>query len=93
MVARPARGRTAEPPGHRSSRQDRCGTPHQTREIGGGCGTTTQPFVAYFGLGEPEGVEKLEVRWPSGIVQTLEDVATNQILTIEEVAAGSKAPD
>lgn len=38
----------------------------------------------HFGLGKDETVAKLEIRWPSGVVQTLENVATNQLLEIKE---------
>ena len=39
---------------------------------------------AHFGLGSDEIVEKVELRWASGIVQTLENVRTDQVLTIKE---------
>lgn len=38
----------------------------------------------HFGLAENTLIEQIEVRWPSGIVQTLENVDANQILTIRE---------
>ena len=38
----------------------------------------------HFGLGKDETVTKLEVRWPSGIVQVLENVASNQVLVVKE---------
>ena len=38
----------------------------------------------YFGLGPATIVEKLEIRWPSGIVQTLRDVKADQILAVDE---------
>jgi hypothetical protein len=38
----------------------------------------------HFGLGKDETVTKLEVRWPSGIVQALENVASNQVLVVTE---------
>jgi hypothetical protein len=38
----------------------------------------------HFGLGKDETVTKLEIRWPSGVVQTLENVATNQVLQVKE---------
>jgi len=38
----------------------------------------------HFGLGAADRVERLEVRWPSGIVQVLEEVAVNQVLRIVE---------
>ena len=37
----------------------------------------------HFGLGE-EGSASLEIRWPSGIRQVIDDVAANQIVTIRE---------
>jgi hypothetical protein len=35
--------------------------------------------------------KKVEIRWPSGIVQTLENVRGDQILQVDEPSAG-KAP-
>ncbi len=40
----------------------------------------------HFGLGRDETVTKLEIRWPSGIVQVLENVPTNQALEVREPA-------
>ena len=41
----------------------------------------------HFGLGTAEKVESLEIRWPSGIVQTLRDVAADRYLTVVEPSA------
>jgi enediyne biosynthesis protein E4 len=41
----------------------------------------------HFGLGVNARVREIEIRWPSGIRQTLHDVAGDQILTIEEPRA------
>ena len=38
----------------------------------------------HFGLGKAEGVDRLEVRWPSGTVQVLRDIAADQVLTVVE---------
>jgi hypothetical protein len=38
----------------------------------------------HFGLGQQEEVDKLVIRWPSGIEQTLEHVKADQILTVTE---------
>jgi hypothetical protein len=38
----------------------------------------------HFGLGDAKQVKLLEVTWPSGQVQTLENVTANQILNVEE---------
>ncbi len=37
-----------------------------------------------FGLGESTSVDRLEVRWPSGITQVLEDVAAGRLLVVKE---------
>jgi len=38
----------------------------------------------HFGLGSRERADRIEIRWPSGLVQVLEDVAVDRFLTIEE---------
>jgi hypothetical protein len=38
----------------------------------------------HFGLGTATRADKIEVRWPSGIVQTLTDVKSDQFLTVKE---------
>jgi hypothetical protein len=38
----------------------------------------------HFGLGEAQGADRLEVRWPSGSVDTIENIQANQILTLLE---------
>jgi hypothetical protein len=38
----------------------------------------------HFGLGAEKAATLIEVRWPSGAVQTLKDIPANQILKIEE---------
>jgi hypothetical protein len=38
----------------------------------------------HFGLGKNEKLKEIEIRWPSGIKQTLKDVPADQILAIEE---------
>ena len=39
---------------------------------------------AHFGLREHTQVDRLEIRWPSGIVQTLQNLEADQILTVTE---------
>ena len=41
-------------------------------------------LLAHFGLGDATNVTTLRIEWPSGIVQELQNVATNQFLTIVE---------
>lgn len=38
----------------------------------------------WFGLGSAESIDRLEVRWPSGLVQTWHDIPTNQNLEVHE---------
>ena len=40
----------------------------------------------HFGLGSERSIKELEIRWPSGAVQRLKGVDTNQLLTVEEPA-------
>ncbi|HUH05821.1 MAG TPA: ASPIC/UnbV domain-containing protein, partial [Kofleriaceae bacterium] len=55
-----------------------------TRAIGaGGVVHSSGPAEAHFGLGSA-GIEMLEVRWPSGAVQTVTSVSANQLLVVAE---------
>jgi enediyne biosynthesis protein E4 len=38
----------------------------------------------HFGLGKLETISKIEIRWPDGAVQGLENVKANQVLTVHE---------
>jgi enediyne biosynthesis protein E4 len=38
----------------------------------------------YFGLGDKEKVDRVDIKWPSGKSQVIENVKANQILTVEE---------
>ncbi len=61
----------------------------QIREVAGNTGFTTQnSTIVHFGLGSNSTIPSLVVRWPSGITQTLTNVAANQILTITEDNTG-----
>jgi hypothetical protein len=57
--------------------------------------TTTGSYLSasdkrvHFGLGTETAAGTVEIRWPSGVVQTLRDVAGNQILQVDEPAANS----
>jgi hypothetical protein len=46
----------------------------------------------HFGLGKQTQVSRIEIRWPSGITQTLKDIRADQILQIDEPAPGRNAP-
>jgi enediyne biosynthesis protein E4 len=43
----------------------------------------------HFGLGSETAPQFIEIRWPSGITQTLENVRTDQILTVDEPASAA----
>jgi len=47
-----------------------------------------QPLVAHFGLGDATNADTVRIEWPSGIVQTLTNLATRQILTVVEHQSG-----
>lgn len=44
---------------------------------------------AHFGLGPDKNIQEIEIRWPSGIVQKLSNVAADRILTIDEPNRGA----
>jgi hypothetical protein len=59
----------------------------QTREVNsqsGGCNSAQSPLNAHFGLGDALIADSLVVRWPSGIVQVLADVAADRFLVVTE---------
>jgi hypothetical protein len=41
----------------------------------------------FFGLGDRDRVDEVEIRWPSGALQLLQDIAANQLLTVREADA------
>ena len=45
---------------------------------------SSSDFGVHFGLGPAAAIEKIEVKWPGGVTQTLEQVRANQVLTITE---------
>jgi len=47
------------------------------------------PREVHFGLGQVERIERVEVRWPSGVVDRLTDVNVNQVLVINEGQSGA----
>jgi enediyne biosynthesis protein E4 len=45
---------------------------------------SSSPASVHFGTGKLEKIERVEIRWPSGTVQILRNVKTNQVLEIRE---------
>lgn len=60
------------------------GKRHLRIASGGGSYGGESDHRIHFGLGTATEVENLEIRWLSGTVQTLKNVAANQILTVRE---------
>src|SRR6266568_4404912 len=67
----------------------------QLRQISGGSGVGgNNELRANFGLGDATNVELVRIEWPSGIVQTLTNVAPKQFLTVVEHQPGvTNAPN
>jgi hypothetical protein len=61
---------------------------HQTSSA---CYASSSLGPVHFGLGAETKATTVEIHWPSGIVQTLRDVAADQILKVVEPAASSSA--
>jgi len=57
----------------------------QTRDITSSSGYLSQSdYRAHFGLGTLDRAERIELHWPSGAVQVLENVAADQVLIVKE---------
>ena len=63
----------------------------QVQEVRSGGGYVSQSdFRLHFGLGSATKVDSLEIRWPSGLIEKIENVRANQILPIVEGATAVK---
>jgi hypothetical protein len=63
----------------------------QLRDVRSSSGYLSQSDPrAHFGLGSAKIVDRIEVRWPSGRVSTLDNVKANQVVTITEPEAKAK---
>src|SRR6185437_7114737 len=63
------------------------GAGRQTRMLQAGSGFLSQHSKAiFFGLGETKGAVRASVRWPSGLVQELQDLPLNHRVWVEEGA-------
>jgi hypothetical protein len=71
---------TTHPPGETKPHQ-------QIDEVrSGGSYISQNDLRIHFGLGKVEKVDVLEIRWPSGQVDTLKDVKANQLIYVKEGA-------
>ena len=60
------------------------GVEQTTEIVSGGSFLAHSDGRVHFGLGFNQAADWIEIRWPSGRVQRLKDVAANQFLTVEE---------
>jgi len=44
-------------------------------------------LIAHFGLGDSTNIDTVQIEWPSGTVQVMTNVPTQQFLTVTEPAA------
>ncbi|MGB2591277.1 MAG: CRTAC1 family protein [Candidatus Acidiferrum sp.] len=60
--------------------------PHQQIDEvrSGGSYISQNDLRVHFGIGKAEKIELLEIRWPSGAVDTLKDVKPNQMIIVKE---------
>jgi len=57
----------------------------QIQEVrSGGSYLSQNDLRVHFGLGSATKIDRLEVRWPSGIVDKMEDTSADKFLTVEE---------
>jgi hypothetical protein len=61
---------------------------HVTTSVGFASSSTKR---VHFGLGKDSLVRRIEIRWPSGAVQTIENVRPDQLLAISEPPAPAKS--
>lgn len=62
----------------------RAGARDQHRLVSGGSNFGCLPLEQHFGLGDLTQVERLEIRWPNGRKQILQDLPVNTSIAIEE---------
>ena len=78
-------GRTSNRDGIGARIRTTAGGLTQIREVRSGSSYLTQSDLrVHFGMAEHQIVDRLEILWPSGVVQVLEQVAVDQILVVEE---------
>jgi hypothetical protein len=60
--------------------------PHaQIDEVRSGGGYFSQNDLrVHFGIGKAEKVDVLEIRWPSGLVEKVENIKPNQVIYVKE---------
>lgn len=72
-----------------------CKTDEQTQfnEVrSGGSYYSQNDLRVHFGVGKASNVKTIEIRWPSGKVDVLNDVTTNQLITVKEGSSPAPKP-
>jgi len=64
----------------------------QHREVSGGSNFGCLPFEQHFGLGTSQTADALQIRWPSGLVQTFKNLPINDTLHFTEGQESWKRP-
>ena len=54
---------------------------HMTTAVGY---ASSSDYGVHFGVGSAKTIERIDIQWPSGTTQTLENVAAGQVLTVTE---------
>ena len=65
-----------------------CGDTRQIREVTNGSSFGCLPLEQHFGLGDATRVDALEIRWPSGLMQRVENPPVNDTIRVTEGRAG-----
>jgi hypothetical protein len=61
------------------------GQHHQIQDVrSGGSYLSQSDLRVHFGLGNATTVDLVEIRWPSGVVDKIQNAAADQQLTVEE---------
>jgi len=90
-IAIKARGRESNSFGVGSRVKVEAGGKTQIKEIySAGSYLSGSDLRLYFGLGGERNIRQVEIMWPSGKRQTLNDVAADQVLSLDEAQAQRK---
>jgi len=64
-----------------------CGDGKQIREVTNGSSFGCLPLEQHFGLGTATEVDAIEIRWPAGLVQRVENPPVNETIRVVEGVA------
>ncbi|HEY4086602.1 MAG TPA: ASPIC/UnbV domain-containing protein [Bryobacteraceae bacterium] len=52
--------------------------------VGGGSYYSQNSFTRYFGVAKSPKVDRIEIHWPDGEMQTWQDIAVNRVVRIQK---------